>query len=61
VKQDNKERETMKLVTTVGIASLIILMGCWIYVVFTYDLPLEVSLLAAIAWLGIGFAYGSRT
>jgi hydrogenase/urease accessory protein HupE len=51
----------MKLVTTVGIASHIILMGCWIYVVFTYDLPLEVSLLAAIAWLGIGFAYGSRT
>jgi hypothetical protein len=51
----------MKLATTVGLTSHIILMGCWIYVIFTYDLPLEVSLLAAIAWLGIGFFYGDRT
>jgi hypothetical protein len=51
----------VKLVTTVGLASHIILMGCWIYVIFTCDLPLEVSLLAGIAWLGIGFFYGDRT
>jgi hypothetical protein len=51
----------MKLVTTVGLASHIILMGCWIYVIFTYDLPLEVSLLAAIAWLGISLVYMNRT
>jgi hypothetical protein len=50
----------MKLVMTVELVLHVILIGCWMYVVFTYDLPFGVFTLSTIAWLGITICFVYR-